>query len=167
MSDQNTDYNDTKIDALLAARSVEATPDFVERTLKRLKDEIGLIENDDKLDQLLADHPISTSSEFIDDTLNKVRNVKKTRFLSALQSIAAAAVIVVTFLTLYFVNSKQTDGDIGSQVDATKVLLPSQFVIDDRDEPTMNELFVLAESLSDVNFLLDNNTFETLEIFIQ
>jgi hypothetical protein len=173
MSKQNLDYLEERIDELLATQPVKAAPNFIENTLARLQKEKNNAFTDEKLNQLLNEQHVTTSKSFTSAALNSIQNDrarrnKGTRLVYSLRWWSAvAAVIVLSFVVFYPKYFRPTQPGIDRQVNDTGGVPRVQSLTTNSEALDMNELFVLAETLSEASFLLENSNAESMEVFIQ
>ena len=173
MKNKNFDHLEKKIDEWLKVQQIEAAPDFIEKTLGRLQEEKHNDLIDEKLDQWLTDQPVSPSEAFTSGTLKNIQNEKSQseRVKRITYNLrwwgAVAAVIVISFIALYPKYIRMTKSGSDTHRENAAIVLPTETRTANGHEFDMNELFVLAETLSDASFFLDNNNAETLEVFIQ
>lgn len=169
MNKQDLDYLDEKTDELLTTLPVEAAPSFIKNTLARLQKEKNNAFIDEKIDQLLGEQYITTSQSFTHAALKSIQNEKArchkvTRMAYAVRWWGAvAAVIVISFIVFYPKYFPPTQLDI----DGTGVVPLTQTLTANSEALDMNELFVLAETLNEASFLLENSNTESMEVFIQ
>ena len=169
MNKQDLDYLDEKTDELLTTLPVEAAPNFIKNTLARLQKEKNNAFIDEKIDQLLGEQYITTSQSFTHAALKSIQNEKArchkvTRMAYAVRWWGAvAAVIVISFIVFYPKYFPPTQLDI----DGTGVVPLTQTLTANSEALDMNELFVLAETLNEASFLLENSNTESMEVFIQ
>ena len=173
MSKQNLDYLDERIDEMLATRSVKTAPNFIENTLARLQKEKNNAFIDEKLNQLLNEQHVTTSKSFTSAALKSIQNDKASRDkgIRVAYSLrwwsAVAAVIVLSYVVFYPKYFHPTQSVIDGQGNETGGVPRVQTLATNSEALDMNELFVLAETLSEASFLLENNNAESMEVFIQ
>ncbi len=173
MNKQDLDHLDERIDELLTTLPVAAAPNFIENTLARLQKEKNNAFIDEKIDQLLGEQNVTTSQSFTNAALKSIQNEKArrdkgTRVAYSLRWWSAvAAVIVISFIVFYPKYFRPTQLNIDGQDNGTGIVPLTQTLTANSEAFDMNELFVLAETLSEASFLLENSNAESMEVFIQ
>ena len=78
-----------------------------------------------------------------------------------------AAVIFISFIVFYPKYFHSIETGIDTQDNHRGIAPRAQTQTANSNELAMNELFVLAKTLSEVSFLLENSNAESMEVFIQ
>lgn len=179
---EQPDSAEDKLDSLLASRPVKASPDFLEKTLARLKDEAA---EDAMLDDLLAQHPVEAPPEFTARTLARIHESsaeEHDRKVIAFPRVASwvgavAAAIVVGFFGLQILTRQPDPAGPGIAKDPVAPTEEATLVVA-QDMPAVEEempgveeyeayaeyeaLFVLAEDLDEADFIFEDNTMDAL-----
>lgn len=159
--------SEEKLDKLLAAHPVTASSDFTEQTLRRLQQRKAERSPEEALDELLWEWPVEASPDFPQKILAQIDAKAKGRGISTVLLFpkvgrwigGVAAVLALVFGTAQFFMAPPGPTQ-SSQIIALNPSLskPSPEGID----PLLEEIFILTESLREIEIFLDENTGETL-----
>ena len=162
---------DSRLDALFAKQALRAKPDFVDRTLDRIRKSSDTEAIDASLDTLLASQAISPSSDFSDRTLARIRTETQTPkkiipFPKVLPWVATlAAVVSLAFIGISF-KDRLAQPVSPSMLQSQFSDAPVQSMPVNTDTTTIERPLWFARELDGAEVFLDNNDWDVIPLLI-